>query len=98
MNEVKITAVRASGEVFKTSMTNTGRPGFGIMVVYTLVDAREVDSRVTATRKKDVLPGVDSNHQAAVAGQLSATFEDGKFWGIRRVYGIGGLIAHQGKL
>jgi len=87
MNEVKITAVRTSGEVFK-AMTNSGRPGFGIMVVYTLADAREVDSKVTRQRKKDVLPAVESARESINSGSMSASFHEGKFWGTVRKFSI----------
>lgn len=98
--EVKIVKVRAHGEIFKVPMRySSGKPGFGICVVYTAEDSREFDSTVSTDRKKDVMNRVAREQQSAEAGAMEATIEDGRLvctctkWSI----GLSGATGFAGK-
>lgn len=49
---------------------------FGTDVRYTLDDDQTVDTTYTATRKRDVLPGVADLNGRAESGRVEACFDD----------------------
>ena len=89
--EKKIVSVTpADGSAVRKTTMNTGRPGFGQDVIYALEDGSTVPSHVDSERKGKLPARIASENQAAVRGELFATFIDGEFWGTKRVFDIGG--------
>ncbi|HXJ59204.1 MAG TPA: hypothetical protein VNU68_21295 [Verrucomicrobiae bacterium] len=95
MNEIGITQIDpVDGRIYK-GMTNCGRPGFSLDVVYTLADGRKQRSTVSSERKKNVLAALERERRAAAAGSMTANFNDkGEFWGTTQKWTIGsaGLV------
>jgi len=64
-------------------------PEFFANVRYVLDDGSKIETTISRTTKKDVLPAVEHENGKARAGELEATFADGKFLGTRTSYWIG---------
>lgn len=87
--EILITNVTPAEEpIFKT-VTNTGRLGFGINVLYTLEDGQTIKSTIARERKKNVLPAIERERQSIAAKAMTANFNDaGEFWGTTTRYNL----------
>ncbi len=90
--DIKITAVNPAlfGGLILNGTTSRGRGHFYMNVTYTLENGVKVAATVSARRKKDVLPSLDSTKKAIAAGAMLACFsDDGEFWGTTTRYNIG---------
>lgn len=95
MNDKRITLITPTGRPIYKAMTNSGRPGFCLDVIYTLEDGSTQAAHVTAERKKNVLEPLERDRVAAANGSMTATYgADGEFYGTCTRYDIGatGLV------
>lgn len=80
MKEIKIVRIEPVGAIYKA--TGVFGPGFCLNTILHLEDGRAVQSRVSATRKKDVMRSLESEKAAICSGCMKASFDDaGAFFG-----------------